>query len=143
MGQCYNTAVIHAPIDKVWATVRNFHDMGWASEVLSTCEAAGGIPPDQPGAKRILSGAFHETLKSIDDTSRSFSYNIDEGPPPLTKDAIKNYLGEVRLLPITENNTTFIEWKSTYQTNDDKAVGDFCNPIYQALLGALQKHLSS
>jgi len=50
--------------------------------------------------------------------------------------------GAVRVLPITENNTTFVEWQSTYESADDYAVGELCNPIYQAVLKALKNHFS-
>ena len=56
---------------------------------------------------------------------------------------VKNYIGGVRLLPITEGGGTLIEWQSTYGSSDDAAVGDLCNPIYRALLQTLQKHFGA
>ena len=69
-------------------------------------------------------------------------YSIDDGPGPVARSAVKNYIGAARVLPITENNSTFVEWQSTYDSPDDAAVGELCNPIYQALLKALKKHFS-
>ncbi|GIX26170.1 MAG: hypothetical protein KatS3mg123_0051 [Burkholderiales bacterium] len=142
MGKCYNSAVINAPCEKVWATVRNFHDLSWAPQVVTKAVAVGDRKGDQIGAKRILNDAFHETLLALDDLERSLAYSIDDGPGPVAKGAVSNYVGRVRVLPITENDTTFIEWSSTYESADPGAVGAFCNPIYQALLKALQRHFA-
>ena len=123
---------------QVWQTVRNFHDFSWASNVITSCEPVGNVDGNTPGAKRILNGAFHETLQSIDDSAHCFSYSIDDGPEPVSKDSVSDYIGTVRLRRITDTNQTFIEWESTYYSPDEKLVGDFCNPIYMALLEALK-----
>jgi hypothetical protein len=142
MGKCYNSAAIEAPCEKVWETICNFHDLAWAAGVVTGVEAKGDIKGDQVGAKRIINDAFHETLLTLDNQEHTFSYSIDDGPEPLAKDSVSNYVGSVRLLPITESNTTFIEWQSTYESPDDNAIAEFCNPIYEALLGALKQHFS-
>ncbi|WP_293138538.1 hypothetical protein [Moritella sp.] len=71
MGHCYNTININAPIDKVWETISNFHDLSWAAGVITSL--------------RIV-GAQH-----------NFSYSIDNGPGPIAKDAVDNYIGSVKL----------------------------------------------
>jgi len=98
--------------------------------------AAGGT---DIGAKRILNDAFYETLVSLDDDARSFSYTIDDGPGPVAKDVIQRYVGSVRVLPVTDRDASFVEWQSSYESSDDAAVGVFCNPTYQAALGALKR----
>jgi len=142
MGNCYNTSVINAPINQVWAAVSDFHNLGFASGVITSVEKIGDTPGTAPGAKRVLNEAFHETLQSFDADHHSFSYSIDDGPEPVAQGSVKNYLGTVRLLPITDNNTTFIEWASSYESENDSAIGDFCNPIYRALLDALKNHFA-
>ena len=142
MGKCYNSITISAPASKVWAALRNFHDMSWAEGVITSCVAVGDTPGNQVGAKRVLNDAFHETLRSIDDAERRLTYTIDDGPGPVSKEAVKNYVGEVRVAPITENDTSFVEWQSSYESADESAVGEFCNPIYFGLLTALKKSFS-
>ena len=142
MGKCYNSVVIDASCEKVWRTIRDFHDLSWAPGVVTKVDAEGDCTGDQIGAKRILNDAFHETLLTLDDDAHTFSYSIDDGPGPVSKDSVSNYVGTVRVLPITESGTTFIEWQSTYDSPDDAAVGDFCNPIYVALLGAMKQHFA-
>ncbi|MGB0911698.1 MAG: SRPBCC family protein [Nitrospirales bacterium] len=142
MGKCYNSVVVNAPCEQVWETLRQFHDLSWAVGVVTSVDKVGELEGDQVGAKRIFNGIFHETLVSLDENERTFIYSIDDGPGPVVKGAVSNYLGAARVLPITENNTTFVEWQSTYDSPDAAAVGELCNPIYQALLNALKKHFS-
>jgi hypothetical protein len=129
-------------VDKVWQAIRNFHDTDWSKNVIVKLDKVGAAGGLEIGARRILNDAFHETLRTLDEDSRSFTYTIDDGPGPVSKDAVSTYTGAVRLLPITENNTTFVEWQSNYESKDDGAVGELCNPIYQALLKDLKQHFS-
>lgn len=142
MGRCYNSIVVNAPVDKVWARIRDFHDLSWAEGMGLKVEAVGDRRSGEAGAKRIISGAFHETLVAFDEPGRTFSYSIDDGPGPVAKDAVRNYVGTVRLCPITADDTTFVEWTSRYDSPSDSAVGELCNPIYSAALSGLRKHFS-
>ncbi len=138
MGKTYQTAVINAPVDRVWSKIKNFHDLSWASGVVGKCEAVGDRPGDQIGARRILNDAFHETLVAFSEVDRSFKYSIDDGPAPVSKTDVKDYIGSVRLFPITESDTCFIEWSSNWEAPKDDAC-DFCHNIYVALLNELKK----
>jgi hypothetical protein len=142
VGKCYNSITIPAPASEVWAALRNFHEMSWAKGVITSCVAVGDTPADQVGARRVLNDAFHETLRSIDEVALRFTYTIDDGPGPVSKEAVRNYVGDVRVAPITENNTSFVEWQSSYESADESAVGEFCNPIYSAFLAALKTSFS-
>ena len=143
MGTCYNSTVVDSSIDKTWETIRDFHDMGWAAPVIEQLDKVGGIAGDQAGAGRVLNGVFHETLVSLDNPNHRFTYSIDDGPGPVAKDAVSNYLGVVELYPVTDSGQTLVVWASSYESDSDEAVGDFCDPIYQALLATLKSHLSS
>ena len=142
MGSCYNSIVVDVPRERVWETIEDFHDLSWAEPVIAKLEIVGDKTGRQIGAQRLLNDAFLETLVSVSEEDFTFSYSIDDGPEPLTKDAALNYLGTVRLLPVTDSGATFVEWTSRYQSDSDQAVRDFCNPVYAALLGALKSHLA-
>ena len=142
MGKCYNSVVVDASYEKVWETIRKFHDLSWAAGVVTGVETIGDLKGDQIGAQRIVNDAFHETLLTLDDNGHTFSYSIDDGPAPLAKGMFSNYVGSVAVSPITENNTTFVEWQSTYKSAGDSAIADLCNPIYVALLGAMKLHFA-
>ncbi len=142
MGKCYNTAVINAPVDVVWKTIRNFHDLSWASAIVTKLTAVGNQKGDQIGAKRVINDAIHETLLSLDDCKHKLSYSLDNGPGPLANGSVSNYVGTWRVLPITENNTCLAEFQSSFDSPNAAAVSEFCNPIYQALLGALKQRFA-
>jgi len=140
MGSTQQSIEIAAPADQVWQTIRNFHDMSWAPNVIAGVEKVGDKSGDEPGAGRILNGAFHETLITLDDDGKTFSYSIDDGPPPVSKDDVKDYVGKVSVQQGDEGNNTVVEWTSSWQDNDE-AAQDFCHAIYVALLGDLKKSL--
>ncbi len=138
MGKTYQSIVVNAPPDRVWATVRRFHDLSWAPNVVKTCKAVGDKKEGQIGAKRVLNDAFHETLLELNEADRTVKYSIDDGPSPVSKNDVKNYVGVVRVRPITEDKASFVEWSSTWEAKDNKAE-DFCHGIYVALLADLKK----
>lgn len=141
MGTCHNSILVNAPIDKVWATIRDFHDiMSWAPELITSCEVVGDAKGDQLGAKRVLNGAFHETLLGLNDLEYTIQYRIDDGPGPVAKDAVSDYHGTLQLFPATLDNATLAQWTSRYDSADSNAVGELCNPFYAAALQALKKH---
>ncbi|MDT8321584.1 MAG: SRPBCC family protein, partial [Xanthomonadales bacterium] len=127
---------------EVWKVLRNFHSLSFATDMNITLEPANDLASDQVGAKRILNGVFHETLVGLNDRERTFTYTIDDGPGPVAADAVDNYVGTVRVFPVTDENTSFVLWESRYDSPNDPEVGDFCNPIYQGLLNGLKKHFS-
>jgi hypothetical protein len=138
MGKCYNSTVVDASIERVWEMIKDFHKVSWGDKVITKVDIVGGVPGTEVGAKRILNEAFHETLSSVDSKNFLFTYSIDDGPGPVSKDSVSNYVGKVSLFPITDSGKTFVEWISTYESDSDSAVGDFCNPIYAGLLSSLK-----
>lgn len=137
MGKTYQTAVIPASIDKVWDKIKDFHGLSWAPGVVEKCEAVGDLKGNQIGACRILNDAFHETLVAFSELDKSFQYQIDDGPAPVSKNDVKDYIGTVRLIAITENDTCLVEWSSDWESATDEAC-DFCHNIYVALLDSLK-----
>ena len=139
---CYNSIVVDAPIERVWNTIRDFHKLDWGRPFITSVTAVGEIPGDQVGAKRILNGAFEETLQEFDESKYRISYTIDDGPEPVSKSSVTHYVGKIRLLPVTADDTTFVQWASEFQSDDTALVADFCNPIYAALLASLHDHFA-
>lgn len=142
MGKCYNSTVIDAPIEKVWDTIKNFHELPWGTAVVTSTEKVGDKKSHEVGAQRILNDAFHETLLSIDNDAFTFTYRIDDGPGPVAKDCVQNYFGVVKLSPITDSGSTFIEWSSNFDSDNSNDVSEFCNPIYAGLLASLKAYLA-
>lgn len=141
MGKTYQSTTINASSDKVWSTIRNFHDLSWAPNVVTSVAVVGDFVGDQIGARRILNDAFHETLVELSEVERTIKYSIDDGPSPVSKDNVSNYIGTVQVRPITEGDGgTFVEWFSNWEGNGTDC-HDFCHPIYVALLGDMKSSL--
>lgn len=140
MGKCYQKIEIEAPINQVWDTISDFHDLSWAPNVVTSVAKIGDKNGNEIGAGRILNGVFHETLTALDPGSFTFSYSIDDGPGPVASDAVNDYVGTVKL---TESGSgCLVEWSSVFQSQNENEVGDLCNPIYMALLNSLKETLS-
>ena len=140
MGNCYNTVRIAANPDRVWSTMRDFHDMSWCPNVITGVSVVGSKAGDEPGAGRILNGAFHETLRTLDDEQMTFTYSIDDGPGPVASDAVDNYIGKVKVS--ADGDGTLVEWSSSFGSAEDSEVENFCNPIYRAVLSDLEAYFS-
>ena len=41
MPSSYQTCTISAPVEKVWDVIKSFHDLSWASNVITSCEKDG------------------------------------------------------------------------------------------------------
>ncbi len=130
--------VVDAPIADVWSRFSDFHDFSWAPNVMTQVDKVGSIDGGSPGAKRLLNNAFHETLIEIDNDEYSLKYSIDDGPSPVSKEEVDNYVGVVRLSPAEDGSGTLVEWSSSWDSEVDDAV-EFCHGIYVALLGELAK----
>ena len=83
MGKTFQSTTVNASVDEVWATICNFHDMSWASSIVSDCKPVGDVKGDEIGAKRVLNDAFHETLLELSDIDHTIRYSIDNAPPRL------------------------------------------------------------
>ena len=130
--------VVDAAIADVWSRFIDFHDLSWAPNVITSVEKVGSIDGSTPRAKRILNNAFHETLIEINSDEHYLKYSIDDGPSPVSKDEVDNYVGVVKLSPSDEGSGTLVEWTSSWDSKVDDAV-EFCHGIYVALLGDLAK----
>lgn len=139
---CYNSIVINTPANKVWDVLKDFHDLSWSKNVVSKVDVIGDKSSDEIGAKRVLNDAFHETLISLDNDAKKFTYSIDDGPAAVSKDNVEGYVGEVAVFSVSENDTSFVVWTSKWESTKEGGVAEFCNPIYHALLQDLKSHFS-
>ena len=138
MGKTLQSITINVPADQVWASIRNFHDMSWAPNIIEKLEVVGDNGGDEPGAKRVLNDAFRETLLEVDGGNMTFRYSIDDGPSPVSASEIDNYVGQVQVK--ADGDGSLVEWQSKWERNDE-ATYDFCHPLYVALLEDLKKSL--
>ncbi len=137
---CRNATALNASPDAVWNALKDFHDLSWAPNVVTSVTRVGDIAGDSVGAKRVLNDAFHETLHELDHEARYLRYSIDNGPGPL--ETVTGYFGEVAVIPATPDaDKAIVVWTSDW-ASEDGGVGEFCDPIYRALLTDLNAHFS-
>ena len=135
MPSTNQSKVINASMHAIWDKLSDFHNLSWASKVLPSCEKIGDISGRDVGARRILNGAFHETLVATNQDDYSLRYSIDDGPSPVSKEEVSNYIGVIQLSQASGGGT-LVEWNSSWESNSEDAV-DFCHGIYVALLNEL------
>lgn len=112
MATAYASAIIPAPIDKVWQLVRDFNGLPVWHPGIASSEIEDGRSADSVGCVRsfhLKDGAHvREQLVSLDDTHHRLSYNFVKPAFPVT-----NYLAWIKLSPITSTGETFAEWGRT------------------------------
>ncbi len=140
MPGTHQSITVNQPMDKVWDTISNFHDMSWSPNVITSCVAVGEAGGSEAGAKRVLNDAFHETLIEVNGGDHVIRYSIDDGPPPVSSADVSSYIGEIKL-SAAEDGATLVEWSSSWESNSEEAV-EFCQGIYVALLGDLANTLN-
>jgi hypothetical protein len=122
MAQAYATAMIQAPVEAVWATIRDFSALAAWHPALSHSEIEGGGDPDVVGCIRALTlgggGTARERLLMLDDSRYTFSYNFEAPAFP-----VENYVATVELVPVTNGDKTLAIWSATFDERpEDKGV---------------------
>jgi hypothetical protein len=49
---CYNSCVVDAPVEKVWAKLRDFHDASWAAPVIERLDKVAAAAGESRGSPR-------------------------------------------------------------------------------------------
>jgi hypothetical protein len=110
MERVYVSAVLDAPIGRVWQKIRDFNGLADWVPAVAASEIVGGGDGSRLGSVRALSlanggGTVKERLLALDDFTCCYSYSIIESPLP-----IENYVAHIRLKPVTIGARTFVEW---------------------------------
>lgn len=108
------STVIDAPIEAVWAVVRDFNGAArWQTAAEGAMER--GAPADKVGSVRRvkLAGgeAMREQLLTLDDIEMTMSTCLLDTPVPLF-----NCVAHTRLLPVTDGDMTFWHWEMRFDT---------------------------
>lgn len=144
MPTSYASAVLPVPAERVWQSIRDFGSIaGWHPGITDgTLEEDGA--GDRVGSVRRLTGpsgeVFRERLVALDDTARSYSYEMLSGPFPL-----RSYRATMRVTPVTDTGYAFAEWEAHYDADaQDEARLDktFSRGIFATGLAALRERLS-
>ncbi|HHX89833.1 MAG TPA: SRPBCC family protein [Paracoccus sp.] len=120
MARVYTSAVIDAPLEKVWEVLRDFNALPRYHRFFAKSEIEGGLPSDQIGCVRNFythdGGHIRERLLTLSDREHRCCYCIIEATLP-----VRDYVSEMTLKPITESGQTFGEWWAEYEVDDADA----------------------
>ena len=113
MARVFTSSVLEAPIDRVWACIRDFNGLpSWNPNVVES-QIEGGIAGDAVGCVRsftlIDGGHLREQLLELSDQRHSCTYSILESPM-----SVERYVATLRCLPISDGNRTYIEWSAEF-----------------------------
>lgn len=137
------STIVEHPTDVVWDVLRDFNGHDQWHPAVQTSQIERGRDIDRIGSVRkflLQDGAeLREQLLALSDDEQSFSYCLLDTPIPLL-----NYVAHVRLLPVTDSNSTFWEWEGSFNTIDNREEelrNMVANDIYQAGFTAIKNHL--
>ncbi len=115
MIEVTTSTVFAAPTDRVWAVLRDFNGHDRWHPIVRTSTIERGEPADRVGCVRrfvLADGSeLRERLLALSDLEQSFTYCLLDTPVPLF-----NYVASVRLLPVTDGDWTFAQWRARFTT---------------------------
>lgn len=138
------SSVIDAPIEKVWARIRDFNGLpGWHPRMTESHIEDGKAATDIGCVRnfKVVTGAtIRERLLDFSDEQNLVSYSIIETPQP-----ISNHMAVLKLRRVTDGDRTFAEWTATFDSPADqgeavaKGMGE---NVFQGGFNALKSHFA-
>lgn len=135
----YASGIVPADADSVWRLVRDFDGLASWHPAIEASEIEPGARATEVGAVRVLTLAdgatVREWLVHLDDTERSYTYDIVESPFP-----IRSYRSTIRVAPVTATGDAFVEWWCRYDADaaDESRLSDtFAGGVYATGIAAL------
>src|SRR5688572_26955358 len=108
------SAIIDAPIDRVWAILRDFNSHTAWHPVVAESTIENDEPSDQVGCVRNFTlrdgNHIREQLLTLSDHEHVSTYCILDATIPMQR-----YVATVRLKPVTDGARTFWHWESTFE----------------------------
>ena len=137
------STVIDAPIERVWAVLRDFNSHGQWHSAVEASRIEGGERSDQIGCVRSFTlkdgHRIREQLLSLSDREHKSTYCIVEASVPLQR-----YVATVTLKPVTDGDRTFWHWESTFGTppGRERELHDMvAQGVYETGFENLRRHL--
>jgi len=107
------SAVIDAPIERVWSVLRDFNSHTAWHPVVAESHIERDEPSDQVGCVRNFTlrdgHQIREQLLTLSDRDHVSTYCILDATLPM-----RRYVATVTLKPVTDGNRTFWHWESTF-----------------------------
>ena len=139
------STIIDAPIERVWAVLRDFNSHDQWHAVVDTSRIEGPDRSDQVGCIRSFTlkdgNRIREQLLTLDDREHKSTYCIVESTVPLLR-----YVATVTLKPVTDGRRTFWHWESSFATppGRERELHDVvAQGVYEAGFDNLRRHLAA
>lgn len=117
----YN-AVIDAQAEHVWSVLRQFGGISQWHPAITQSLIEDNQPDGLVGCVRKLTlqdgDVLRERLLMVDECNLTFSYRFEEAPLP-----IDNYIATVRLVPLTGQVKTVVQWAASFETREPDPEG--------------------
>ena len=114
MAKIFISSVINAPIDAVWAKMRDFNGLADWHPLVAESHIEDGEPSDRVGCVRTFrladGGLIRERLLALSDMEHFYTYSILESPMP-----VDDYAATLALLPITDGDQTYAQWTADFR----------------------------
>jgi NADPH2:quinone reductase len=137
------STIIDAPIERVWAVLRDFNSHDQWHEVVEASRIEGGERSDQVGCVRSFTlrdgNRIREQLLTLSDREHKSTYCIVEATVPLQR-----YVATITLKPVTDGNRTFWHWESSFATppGRERELRDMvAQGVYEAGFENLRRYL--
>ncbi|KAL9657481.1 hypothetical protein ABK040_016747 [Willaertia magna] len=123
----YESGVVSGSLDEVWKLIGSFCNVPLWHPAVKESIIEEFQADNKIGSVRKITfyegEPVRERLLAYDELNHSYTYTVVEGLP------LENYISTIRLLPVTENNHTFVEWKSEF----------YCAPDNKEMLEGMAK----
>jgi hypothetical protein len=120
MARAYSSIIIEAPVEAVWAAIRDFGALASWHPAIVASAIKNGQDPDVVGCIRSLQlkdgGSARERLLMLDDSRYRFSYNFETPAFP-----VGNYVSTLELIPVTNGDATFAQWSALFDEQPEDA----------------------
>src|SRR6266478_2374144 len=143
MQRVTRSAVIDAPIERVWAIVRDFNSHEAWHPAIARSHIEQGEPSDRLGCVRNFSlrdgNHIREQLLALSDDAFVSIYCILDATVPL-----RRYVATVTLKRVTDGNRTFWHWQSTFESplGREQELADMVGKgVYEAGFEGLRRYL--
>jgi NADPH:quinone reductase-like Zn-dependent oxidoreductase/uncharacterized protein YndB with AHSA1/START domain len=138
------STIIDAPIERVWAVLRDFNSHDQWHTVVDASRIEGSERSDQVGCVRSFTlkdgNRIREQLLTLDDREHKSTYCIVDATVPLQR-----YVATVTLKPVTDGRRTFWHWESSFATPPgmERELRDMvASGVYEAGFANLRQHLA-
>ncbi|MDR7126646.1 SRPBCC family protein [Pseudotabrizicola sp. 4114] len=119
MAEALATTIIDAPVETLWAVLRDFNGLPVWNPGVRDSAIEDGRDADSVGCIRAFTlgdGTFvRERLLELDDSRYRLAYNFETPAFP-----VENYLATLDLIPVTNGDKTFVRWWASF----DEAAAD-------------------